>query len=163
MKTKRDRFNLFGKRWFMLLLSFMVSAASFAMSDQSPAAVRGRVIDSNGEALIGVSVLVRGTQKGTITDSGGNFSIPGVSVGSVLEFSYIGFVKTDKKFDGKEMTVIMLEDNTSLDEVEIVAFGTQKKESVIGAITTIAPAELKVPSSNLTTSFAGRMAGMIFF
>lgn len=73
MKTKRDRFNLFGKRWFMLLLSFMVSAASFAMSDQSPAAVRGRVIDSNGEALIGVSVLVRGTQKGTITDSGGNF------------------------------------------------------------------------------------------
>lgn len=163
MKTKRDRFNLFGKRWFMLLLLFMVSAASFAMSDQSPAAVRGRVIDSNGEALIGVSVLVRGTQKGTITDSGGNFSIPGVSVGSVLEFSYIGFVKTDKKFDGKEMTVIMLEDNTSLDEVEIVAFGTQKKESVIGAITTIAPAELKVPSSNLTTSFAGRMAGMISY
>ena len=57
----------------------------------------------------------------------------------------------------------MLEDNTSLDEVEIVAFGTQKKESVIGAITTIAPAELKVPSSNLTTSFAGRMAGMISY
>lgn len=163
MKTKRDRFNLFEKRWSMLLLLFMMSVASFAMSDQSSATVRGRVIDSNGEALIGVSVLVRGTQKGTITDSGGNFSISGVSVGSVLEFSYIGFVKTDKKFDGKEMTVIMLEDNTSLDEVEIVAFGTQKKESVIGAITTIAPAELKVPSSNLTTSFAGRMAGMISY
>lgn len=85
----------------MLLLLFMMSVASFAMSDQSSATVRGRVIDSNGEALIGVSVLVRGTQKGTITDSGGNFSISGVSVGSVLEFSYIGFVKTDKKFDGR--------------------------------------------------------------
>lgn len=163
MKTKRDRFNLFEKKWSMLFLLFMVSVGSFAMSDQSPTTVRGRVIDSNGEALIGVSVLVRDTQKGTITDSGGNFSISGVSVGSILEFSYIGFVKTDKKFDGKELTVIMLEDNTSLDEVEIVAFGTQKKESVIGAITTIAPAELKVPSSNLTTSFAGRMAGMISY
>lgn len=163
MRMKKEHLLLLGKRRLMTLLLSMISIASFAMPGQSPATARGKVIDTNGEVLIGVSVVIRGTQRGAITDAQGNFTIPNVPVGAYLDFSYIGFVKTEKKFEGREVTVIMLEDSNTLDEVEIVAFGTQKKESVIGAITTVAPAQLKVSSTNLTTAFAGRMAGMISY
>lgn len=160
---KRKIFYLMERKRILTFLLLCVMSVSFAMAQQTSSGARGRVIDSQGEPLIGVSVIVRGTQKATVTDTGGNFTLQNVAKGSFLDFSYIGYVKTEKKYEGNEMTVIMLEDNTSLDEVEVVAFGTQKKESVIGAITTINPAELKVPSSNLTTSFAGRMAGMISY
>lgn len=149
-----------GKKGILALCLLFLSLASYS---QTGSAVHGKVVGSDGEALIGVSVVVRGTQKGTVTDVQGNFSIQNVAIGTFLDFSYIGYVKNEKKFEGNEITVIMLEDNTSLGEVEVVAFGTQKKESVIGAITTIAPTELKVPSTNLTTAFAGRMAGMISY
>lgn len=126
--------------------------------------VIGTVLDTNGEPIIGASVVVRGTSKGSVTDLEGKYTIPNVSKGAVLEFSFIGYVKLERTV-GTESTVnaILYEDSQMLEGVEVVAFGTQKKESVIGAISTIKVAELKAPSSNLTTALAGRVAGVISY
>ena len=126
--------------------------------------VTGTVLDTNGEPIIGASVVVRGTSKGSVTDLEGKYTIPNVYKGAILEFSFIGYVKLERTV-GTESTVnaILYEDSQMLEGVEVVAFGTQKKESVIGAISTIKVAELKAPSSNLTTALAGRVAGVISY
>lgn len=126
--------------------------------------VTGTVLDTNGEPIIGASVVVKGTSKGSVTDLEGKYTIPNVSKGVVLEFSFIGYVKLERTV-GTDSTVnaILYEDSQMLEGVEVVAFGTQKKESVIGAISTIKVAELKAPSSNLTTALAGRVAGVISY
>lgn len=122
----------------------------------------GTVIDAaTGEALIGVSVRIKGTSLGTITDLNGNFSIK-VTSKSELEVSYIGYKKqTVMVGDLGVITIKMTSDNEMLDEVVIVGAGTQKKVSVTGAISTIKGASLKVPSSSLTSSLAGKLAGVM--
>ena len=99
-----------------------------------------------------------------LTDLDGNYTLANVSKGAILEFSYVGYVKLTKTV-GNETTInaILYEDSQMLEGVEVVAFGTQKKESVIGAISTVKVAELKTPSSNLTNALAGRIAGVISY
>lgn len=122
----------------------------------------GTVIDaSTGEALIGVNVRVKGTTVGTITDLDGNFSIK-VTSKSELEVSYIGYKKqTVMVGDLGVLTIKMSSDNEMLDEVVVVGAGTQKKVSVTGAITTVKGATLKMPSSSLTSSLAGKLSGIV--
>lgn len=126
--------------------------------------ITGTVLDTNGEPIIGAAVVVKGTSKGSVTDMEGKYTILNVSKGAVLEFSFIGYVKLERTV-GADTTLnaILYEDSQMLEGVEVVAFGTQKKESVIGAISTIKVAELKAPSSNLTTALAGRVAGVISY
>lgn len=126
--------------------------------------ITGKVVDAKTEEpIIGASVSVVGTSGGTITDIDGKFSIS-VAPGKELQVSFIGFVTQTVKI-GKttKLNIILEEDSKTLDEVVVVAFGTQKKESMISSIETIRPAELKVPSSNLTTALAGRMSGIIAY
>lgn len=126
--------------------------------------ITGKVVDAKTEEpIIGASVSVVGTSGGTITDLDGKFSIS-VAPGKELQVSFIGFVTQTVKI-GKttKLNIILEEDSKTLDEVVVVAFGTQKKESMISSIETIRPAELKVPSSNLTTALAGRMSGIIAY
>jgi TonB-linked SusC/RagA family outer membrane protein len=127
--------------------------------------IKGKVIDSDGNSLPGTAVSVQGTTVGVTTNDDGDYSIPNVPVGSVLEYQLVGFVTHTVKITGDRTTVnaILIEEPQSLDEVTVVAFGTQKKESVLASITTVKPTELKVPSSNLTTAFAGRVAGLISY
>lgn len=133
------------------------------MQAKAESVIKGKVIGSDGAPLIGVAVTIQGKVQ-AVTDTEGNFSVQGVPLGTVFEFSLPGFVDTDKKYEGqKEFIAIMLEDIQTLDDIEIVAFGQQKKESVTASITTVKPADLKIPSSNLTTAFSGRMAGMIAY
>ena len=125
--------------------------------------ISGVVNDSYGNPIPGVNILQE-TQKsnGTVTDFDGNFTIS-VSGESMLVFSYVGFIT--KKVDPKDnnLEVILEEDLLGLDEVTVVAYGTQKKASVIAAVTSINPEELRVPTSNLTSSIAGRVAGVISY
>lgn len=134
---------------------------------QNTVTVSGIVMDTDGQPLAGATILVKGPDnKGTVSDMDGKYTLSNVPTGSILEFSYIGFVKNEKKVEGSgKVTInsILYEDSQMLDAVEVVAFGVQKKESVIGAISTIKPGELKTPSSNLTTALAGRVAGMISY
>ena len=96
--------------------------------DNGTFTVSGSVIDNKGEPLIGVSVLLTGTTQGTITDFDGKFSLDGIQEGSVLEFSYVGFISQKVKIGkSRTLSVQMQEDNQALDEVVVIGYGTMKK------------------------------------
>lgn len=123
----------------------------------------GKVTDKDGKPMPGVTITVVGTTRGVITDNDGTYSI-NVNPTDKLAFSFVG-MKSQILEVGKQRTInIQMEDNTQeLEDVTVVAFGKQKKESVIASITTVKPSELKVPSSNLTTALAGRVAGIVSY
>lgn len=122
----------------------------------------GTILDgSTGEALVGVSVKIKGTGDGTITDLDGKFSI-GVTSQMQLEVSYIGYkTQTVMVGDLGVITIKMESDNEMLDEVVVIGAGTQKKVSVTGSIATVKGAALKLPSSSLTSSLAGKLSGIV--
>ncbi|TCC99292.1 SusC/RagA family TonB-linked outer membrane protein [Pedobacter hiemivivus] len=126
--------------------------------------IRGTVRDTVGP-LPGASVSVKGKKQiGTTTDLNGKYMLDVIDESAVLVFSMVGYVTEEVPVRGKTMINVTLKaKNNDLDETVIVAFGKQKKESVIGSITTINPGELKIPSSNLTTALAGRLAGVIAY
>ena len=98
--------------------------------------IKGTVVDTNGEALIGASVVVKGnTSVGTITDFDGNFSLSVPSESTVIVVSYVGMDSRELKVGKQRNFNISLSDNTQLTEVVVVGFGQQKKASVVGAIT----------------------------
>lgn len=126
--------------------------------------ISGTVTNDEGEPLIGVNILVKGTDKGTSSDIDGKFTLKNVNEKATLVLSYIGYKKKEVPVNGRSSLNVILESDAALvDEVVVVAFGTQKKEEVIGSVTTTSPKELKVPSSNLTTALAGQMAGMVAY
>lgn len=145
--------------------STMAVAGNLSVQHVSQAGKRtltGVVLDeSTGEPLIGVNIKVKGSTTGTISDLDGHFSVQ-VTSNSELEVSYIGY-KTQTLLVGDlgVMTIKMKSDNEMLDEVVVIGAGTQKKVSVTGSITTIKGSNLKVPSSSLTSSLAGKLAGVM--
>ncbi|WP_245874944.1 SusC/RagA family TonB-linked outer membrane protein [Bacteroides cutis] len=129
----------------------------------APIKATGRVIDEMGEPLPGVTIVIQGTPRGVTTDVDGTFSID-VEVGAKLMISYIGMedqIITVK--NSKPLTITMAQKVDELDEVTIVAFAKQKKESVLASVSTVKPAELKTPASNLTAALSGRVAGLISY
>lgn len=126
--------------------------------------IKGIILDEKSNPIIGANILERNNpNNGTISDFDGNFTLT-ININSFLEVSYVGFkTQTLKVIDGKDLKIILQDDYQNLEEVTIVAYGKQKKSSVIAAVTTIDPAELRMPSSNLTTSLAGRVAGVISY
>ena len=145
---------------FLTFLTLFLSLSVFSQT----AIVKGTVVDETGMPLLGATVIVEGTANGVTTDFDGNFLINVKKDNAVLVFSYIGF-ETYKVTLGDQtvVNVIMKEDLNSLEEVQVVAFSKQKKSSVIGSVSTINTSDLKLPSTNLTSSFAGQIAGMISY
>lgn len=126
--------------------------------------VTGAVVDATNTELPGVTVLEKGTSNGTVTDIDGNFSLTVAGNNSVLVFSFVGFESQELEVGTQRSLNITLEESSlTLDDVVVVAFGTQKKEEIVGSVSTVRPSELKTPSSNLTTSLAGRMSGVIAY
>lgn len=123
--------------------------------------LHGKVVDENGEELPGVNIRVQGTKNYAVTGMDGNYTIQ-VHSGDVLRFSFIGYREEIAAVKGKKvLNIDMRPDAHTLKDVQVVAFGTQKKESVVSSITSIRPGDLKTSSSDLTTSFAGRIPGMV--
>jgi TonB-linked SusC/RagA family outer membrane protein len=147
-----------------VLLNLFAALLSFGVYAQKDIRVTGTVSDSNNDPLPGTNIMVKGTSLGTATNDNGEFAITVPSDSAVLQFIFVGY-KTQEITVGSRriLAVTMYEDAEEMEEVAVVAFGTQKKESVLASITTISPKNLKTPSSNLTTSFAGQMAGMISY
>ena len=134
-----------------------------ATASADPVKIVGRVVDENGEPLPGVSIVIQGTTRGVTTDLDGTFAID-VATGSKLEVSFIGMeTRIIPVQDGRPMEITMRTQANEMDEVTVVAFAKQKKESVLASVSTVNPSELKVPSSNLTTALAGRIAGLISY
>lgn len=121
----------------------------------------GKVVDEDGVPLAGVNILIQGTKRGMSTDVNGKFVIL-VKKNDVLRLSFIGYKDEYVPVKGRtSINVDMTPDVHTLQDVQVVAFGTQKKESVVSSITSIRPGDLRTSSSDLTTSFAGRIPGMI--
>ncbi|MDR2038116.1 MAG: TonB-dependent receptor [Bacteroidales bacterium] len=151
----------------LLLNVFHISAEEYlpsVHSFQQGIRVTGAVTDDEGEMLTGVNVVIRGTTQGTTTDINGEYMITIPSDTSVLQFSFMGYRMQEIMVGNRRIIAVTLQaETTDIGEVTVVAFGTQKKESVIASITSVNPSELKVPSSNLTTAFAGRLSGVISY
>jgi TonB-linked SusC/RagA family outer membrane protein len=159
---KKILLNTLGVLFFLLL----ILDAQDVMS-QDLAKVRGTVKDSIG-ALPGVNVSVVGTKIAASTDAGGHYKIE-MPKTATLMISFTGYVT--QKFEIKNLKIsasgdyvvntVLVPDDNALDEVAVVGFGTQKKITMVGAVTTINPKELKGPTSNLTQMLQGRLAGVI--
>lgn len=124
--------------------------------------VKGRIIDKSGEAIIGASVLVRGTSNGTITDLDGNFELKNIPLSSVLEITYIGYKTMSLVVDKALIPVIVLaEDTKTLDEVVVVGYGTQKKVNLTGAVAAVTGEELSnKPVMSTSQAIAGLAPGL---
>ncbi len=100
--------------------------------------VTGNVVDAFGESVIGASILEKGTSNGTITDIDGNFSLS-VSQGAILQISYIGYISQEVTVTGQPLSIILLEDTKTLDEVVVVGYGTMRKKDLTGSVIQINP------------------------
>lgn len=146
------------QRLFVLLLMLCSAVWSFAQ-----VYVIGRVLDESEEPVIGAAVQVKGTSVGTITDLDGGFQ---VSVNdlkkSVLVVSYLGYEPKEVPLNGRKIVeVVLSESSTQLEEVTVVAYGVQKKETLTGAISSVKTDELLVsPNASVANTLAGKMTGV---
>ena len=148
----------------LFLFCFMrVNASPFPPTPE-PIIIKGVVVDQeSGETLPGVNVIVEGTKSGTISDNKGNFTVKVSSDKSVLKFSYIGYVTQGVKVGSQtNLRIAMVSDAQNMQEIVVVGYGSQKKVSVTGAISTVKATEiLKSPSANVTNALIGRTTGLV--
>ena len=136
-------------------------AAEAPQQEKKEIKVTGKVLDENGEGVPGANVVKGDKTKGTMTDIEGNFTLT-VPANTVLVASFIGYTPTEFPLNGKTNVILKIApDAKQLDEVVVVGFGAQKKASVVGAVQTVKASELRSPSSTLSNSFAGRIAGVV--
>ena len=143
------------------LQAFASPKVTTIYSEQPQQTISGVVSDANGP-LPGASVVVKGTTNGTQTDFDGNYSLSGVGNNAVLVFSYIGYRSTELPVNGQSTINVSLEEDTSqLEEVVVVGYGTQKRATVTGSVSSVKGEELvKSPAVNLTNTLSGRVAGL---
>ncbi len=147
--------------YFVIILSSQQLSTANTLQDIQ---ITGTVSDTLNIALPGVSVSVKGTNLSTTTDMNGKFILEVERRETIIVFSMVGFETQEVSVRGDKKLEIMLKPSTTvLDESVVVAFGTQKKESLVSSITTINPSELRTASGNLTNSLAGRLAGIISY
>lgn len=101
---------------------------------QQKSTCTGVVKDATGETVIGASVMVKGTTNGTITGLDGDFSIPNVEPGAIIQISFVGYITQEVKWNGAPLNVILKDDTKTLDEVVVVGYGTQKKVNLTGSV-----------------------------
>ena len=145
----------------LLAFAFLLTGQMlFAQSKQ----VTGVVKDATGETVIGASVLEKGTtNNGTITDFDGNFKLTVGNPNATLQISFVGYQTQEVSLNGKNSIVVTLkEDSEMLEEVVVVGYGAQKKESVVGAISQVSSKELlQSPAANVSQAIAGKISGVI--
>ena len=125
--------------------------------------VSGKVTDTSGAPLPGVSVVVKGTMMGTISDSDGNYSISLIPATTILQFSFVGMKAQEVEIGNRStIDVILQEETVGIEEVIAIGYGTRKKETLTGAVSNIGGAEMKTnPSPNITSALGGKIPGII--
>jgi TonB-linked SusC/RagA family outer membrane protein len=159
---KRQAYLLIGRLFVLLMLTLAFSNARA----QSKITVTGTVVDTLGVKIPGANIIAEGVKNiATSADANGRFILD-VPPGSVLKISFVGFIPQQITItaETKALTIILKEQKLLADEVVITAFGRrERKEAVVGSVTSIKPAELKIPASNLTNALAGQAAGIIAY
>ena len=166
MEKKVRIARLFGNVCFHTFLPLLIFFSLFCVSlsygqDASDNAITGTVTDSNGELLLGVNIIVEGTETGTITDEEGKYSIS-APAGATLVFSFLGF-GTQKIVveDQKVIDVTLQEEVSALDEVVVIGYGTQRRSDLTGSVAQVGAREINAfPSTNVLQSLSGRAAGV---
>ncbi|MDP4184624.1 MAG: TonB-dependent receptor [Bacteroidota bacterium] len=124
--------------------------------------IKGSVKDSKDSPVPGVTILVKGTKNGILTDLDGKFTIDLQDDAETLIFSYVGMKTKEVKIGNQSViNVTLQDDNIGLNEVVAVGYGSQKKVSVIGAVSTVDPRKLISSNANLSSSLAGQLAGIL--
>ncbi|MFD2569353.1 SusC/RagA family TonB-linked outer membrane protein [Spirosoma soli] len=140
------------------LAILLCSVSAFAQSK-----ITGRVVDEQNQGLPGVSVVIKNTTSGSVTDAEGRYSLNAPSGATALVFSYIGYITQEVSINGRSsINLTLATDTKSLNEVIVVGYGTQKKETITGSVVAVKGADLvKSPTTNLSNSLAGRLPGVI--
>lgn len=143
------------------ILAVMLCSFGIATAQNANGKVSGTVLSAtNGEPLIGVSVMVVGTNSGSVTDFNGVFEVP-AKAGQAIKFSYIGFLGQEVKVSGTKITIRLKEDQRSLDEVVVMGYGVQKKKLVTGATVSVKGEDLqKMNTTNAMQALQGQTAGV---
>ncbi len=132
-------------------------------SDNTKLTIKGNVTDNQGEPIIGASVMVKGTNQGSITNLDGDYTLNNVPHDAIISFSYIGFQKLElKASDSKALKqVTMREDNNLLDEVVVLGYGNIRRSDITGSIASVSAETIsKVASSSIADALVGKMAGV---
>lgn len=139
---------------FMSMLCLVVFAQTRSVS--------GTVIDSQGEPMIGVNVLVKGTTTGVITDLDGNYTVTDVSENSILVISYIGYIPQEIRVGNQtSINITLMEDAQALDEVVVIGYGVVKKRDLTGSVASVKAGDIeKVASSNAMQAMQAKVPGL---
>lgn len=160
MTIKKKRNRTYSNRFFaIILLLFCLTTAGWA---QQKISISGTVTDPSGETLPGVSIIVAGTQQGTITDIDGNYTISVPTENSKLNFSYLGY-ETQTKTVGanRQINVVLLESSTMLDEVVAIGYAKVKRKDLTGSSVSVGGNELAIaPVTTAAQALAGKAAGV---
>ncbi len=137
----------------------IVIAPSFLDNQQQQKTVSGKVTDSSGSSLPGVSVVVKGTTTGTITDANGNYSLSNITENTILQFSFVGMKGQEISVGNKTtINVDMVEESIGIEEVVAIGYGTAKKSDLTGAVASVTAANLK---ERAVTSFGEALIGQV--
>ncbi len=144
----------------LMTIGFVI--ALFSQIFAQSRSVSGTVLDATGAGLPGVSVIVKGSGLGTVTNVDGTYSVNVVSDNSVLTFSYVGFTSQDVSVGGRSVVDVNLsEDITALSEIVVTGYGTQRKSQTTGAISSVSAKEIaELPITSLGQALTGRASGV---
>lgn len=143
----------------LLICCLMLSAQ--LLHGQQKLSVSGLVADSDGAALPGVTIIIKGTMHGTISNAEGRYSLSDVPLGATLDFSFVGMKSTHLEVKSSTVNAVMEIDFIGVDEVVSVGYGTQQKKDLTGAVSTINAGTLEqIPASNALQALQGRLAGV---
>lgn len=162
LKTHSKRSGVISNLFRTLTLSLFALCTTLVFAQQKT--IKGIVVDATGEPLIGVNISVKGTTIGIITDIDGKYTLE-VPTNATLVFSYIGY-RTQEHSVGNQTTIniTLQEDTQNIDEVVVVGYGVQKKETVTGSVSTLKGDDLvKSPVANLSNAIAGKMSGVVTY
>ena len=139
LSSKREKAGSFLRKTFLTLIAILMAIPAFAQNID----VSGTVVDKDGEPLIGATVIISGSSKGTATDIDGNYTLKNVDPKARIIFSYIGYNSLEEKVDGRTTINVVLTDNAELlEEVVVVGYGVMKRTDLTGAVSTVGTEKL---------------------
>lgn len=148
--------QLQNKRFWLGILTLLLPLSLLAQDIK----VRGVVTDETGEAVIGATVMQKGTSNGTVTDFDGNFSLS-VPANATLAISYIGFTTQEIPVGGKtDFSVVMKDESHALSEVVVIGYGTMRKSDLTGSVGSLSSKDMDSPVTNIGQAMQGKVAGL---
>lgn len=159
---KKTNFYLLFRLSVMSLLLWHMASGGTAFATMADQPVSGKITDDKGEALPGVSVVLKGTTRGTTTDASGQFKINVPNGNAVLIVSFVGYVRQEIDVNNRSVVNVQLQsDDKALDEVVVVGYGTQKKVNLTGAVSTVDSKALQYrPTATLANALQGVTPGL---